>query len=153
VQFKALPPTANVLDEFSLRVQLLPLIYRYCCKANHLQVITQFITKMNSFEIQKYLTKLTRRLLESSPGSTVEFTLDELLQKAKYAQSWPATGQYIHTGILTVYQMAARQEPPSESAKIALRAVQYREPESGFECTKCQKIDGLCLRVDPAKYP
>jgi hypothetical protein len=43
-------------------------------------------------------TDLTRRLLASSPGSTVTFTLDELLQSADHADR----GSKILTGVLAV---------------------------------------------------
>jgi hypothetical protein len=87
-----------------------------------------------TFYIDDNPTDLTRRLLASSLGNTVTFTLDELLQSAEYAGT-SYRGSRILTGVLAVHQMAAQHTEPSVAAQIALRTTQYRERFCGMECT------------------
>jgi hypothetical protein len=51
----------------------------------------------------------------------VKFTMDELLQMAKYEASYKVHS--VCTGVYAVYQMTAQHETPSVAAEVALRAV------------------------------
>lgn len=123
--------------------------------------MTDKLDKIARFDLRAHPTPLSKRLLSSKPGSTVNFTLEELLQVAPCGNligdrygPYPKT---ISTGILAVYHIAAQHETPPVQAVVALLSEQYRSPDwtyrEEFACTTCKDRDQLCLRVNPDNFP